>query len=458
MSVHMLDMASFEDSMSTAAMRKVFEESALFQRWLDVEAALATAQASLGMIPAASGAAIAAAAKVERIDFQAVHAHGRETGHSLVPLLRELRRVAGPDHAGYVHWGATTQDIVDTGMMLMVSAAWGQVREQLLALMKPLLGHMEAHRDTVMVGRTHGNHALPITFGFKVAGWLDELHRQVARWDQARERVLVGGINGAVGTFAPWGAKGLEVQAETCRLLELGVPDAPWQSARDRTAEAATLCGLTAGTLSRIAQEIYLLATTEVGELAEPFPPGTIGSSTMPHKRNPIRTEWALNLTRMVRANAQTMMESMSAEHERDASRWRTEWVRLPESFLMLSGALAHLIAVAEGLQVNVERMESNLYLDRGLLFSEPAMFVLAEAGMPLDRAHHKVYEAAQRVYQNGTQLLDELVADAEITSLRGRDALAAAMEPRAHTGLAGVVVDKIGGKTAALLAGDASI
>lgn len=181
MSVHMLDMASFEDSMSTAAMRKVFEESALFQRWLDVEAALATAQASLGMIPAASGAAIAAAAKVERIDFQAVHAHGRETGHSLVPLLRELRRVAGPDHAGYVHWGATTQDIVDTGMMLMVSAAWGQVREQLLALMKPLLGHMEAHRDTVMVGRTHGNHALPITFGFKVAGWLDELHRQVAR-------------------------------------------------------------------------------------------------------------------------------------------------------------------------------------------------------------------------------------------------------------------------------------
>lgn len=452
MSVHMLDMAVFEDTLSTLAMREVFEENAFFQSWLDVEAALATTQGSLGMIPQASATAIAAAAKVERIDFEAVKAHGRETGHSLVPLLRELRRVAGPEHAGFVHWGATTQDIVDTGMMLMVKAAWGLAGEQMLVLMKALLGHMEAHRDTVMVGRSHGNHALPITFGFKVAGWLDELHRQVTRWEQAKTRVLVGSINGAVGTFAPWGAQGFEVQAETCRLLALGVPDAPWQSARDRTAEAATLCGLTAGTLSRIAQEIYLLAKTEVGELAEPFTPGMIGSSTMPHKRNPIRTEWVLNLTRMVRSNAQAMMEAMSAEHERDASRWRTEWVRLPESFLMLSGALAHLIAVAEGLQVNAGRMEANLGLERGLLFSEPAMFALAEAGLPLDQAHHKVYEAAQRVHQNGTQFLDELVADPEITSLCSRDALAAIMDPRAHTGLAGAVVDKIAEKTANLV------
>lgn len=451
MPVHFIDSEVFRGVVTTPEMRAIFEERRFFQRWLDVEAALAATQAELGLIPAAAAEAIAAQADAERLDFDRVVAHGRETGHSLVPVVRELRRLVGPEHERWVHWGATTQDIVDSGLMLMLKDAHGVVRGQLRGLLEALLPLLARHRETLMVGRTHGVHALPITFGFKAATWADELARHLERWDEVRARVLVGSINGAVGTMAAWGEHGFAVQEGTCRRLGLGVPDISWQSARDRTAELTNLCALLAGSLHRVAQEVYLLAKTEVREIEEPFRMGMVGSSTMPHKRNPVRTEWVMNLARIVRHNAGTMLEAMASEHERDASRWRTEWIVLPETFAMLSAALAHLHETLAGLQVHAERMERNTHALGGLLLSESVMFVVARA-VGLAEAHEQVYRAAMRAYETERPLREVLLEDPALAAALGPAELDAALEPRHYTGLAASLADRVHARVTALL------
>ncbi len=266
MTAHFIDSVVFGNSVSTPAMRQVFAETTMLQRWLDVEVALARAQASLGMIPAEAPEVFAAKADASLIDLEAVKAHGSRTGHSLLGLLADFRRVLDHDLSRYIHFGATTQDIIDTGLMLMIKDAHAMVVARITEALGLLAGLVERHAGTVMVGRTHGGHGLPTTFGFKAAGWLSEFSRQLERWQQAGPRVLVGNLTGAVGTFAAWGEKGPEVQKRALALLGLGVPEIWWHNSRDRVAEVMTLCGLLAGSCARWT-EVYNLCKTEVREL-----------------------------------------------------------------------------------------------------------------------------------------------------------------------------------------------
>ncbi len=438
MTVTLIDSVVFGDSVGTADMRQVFSETATYQRWLDVEVALAKAQAALGMIPREAAEVISSRADATLIDLEAVKAHGKRTGHSLLGVLAEFRRVIAHDHGRYVHFGATTQDIIDTGLMLMIKDGYRWAENRLTEVMRLVADLADTHAGTVMVGRTHGGHALPITFGFKAAIWLSELSRQLERWEQARERILVGNITGAVGTFAAWGDQGVEVQRRTLELLGLGVPETVWHSSRDRVAEALSLCALLAGTGARIGREIYNLSRTETGELMEPSA-GKIGSSTMPHKRNPIHSEWIMVLERKIRSNASIALEVMSQENERDASRWKNEWMAAPESFVYLSGLLNHMQVLLKGLTVDRERMLQNTNMLRGMLLSEQVMFLL-EKHFPLPDAHQKVYLASVRAVERGTYLVDELMTDPEVAGKCQAAEIEQVLDPAGYLGQATAV------------------
>jgi adenylosuccinate lyase len=450
MSVHLLDSVLFGDYASTPKMRAVFEEKARLQAWMDVEAALALAQADLGIVPKEAAQKIADCAKIDLLDLQAIKARGKVTGHSLVGLLGEFRTVLGKEAAGFLHFGATTQDIIDSGQMICVKNAVAVIEEQLTAAMRTLLTRMDEHSRTLMVGRTHGQQALPITLGFKMAIWLDELSRQRDRLLEAKKRDLVGNMTGAVGTFASWGKKGMEIQSRTMEILGLDTPDTCWHSSRDRVADLMALLGLLGGTAARIATEVYNLSKTEFGELEEPIGKGQVGSSTMPHKRNPIHSEWIIVLARSLRANALQAMEVMIQENERDASAWKTEWIIVPESFVMASAILQHLQSIFSGLVVRKARMEKNTHLLKGLLLSEAVMFVLADA-MPLPEAHERVYEASMKAFEKETNLLDELLQDPEVERLCDPKKIAEAMNAANYTGLSaetvGIVKRKVEAK-----------
>lgn len=433
MTVHFIDTIVFGDSVGTADMRQVFSETNTFQRWLDVEVALARAQASMGMIPVEAAEIIATKADASLIDLEAVKEHGKRTGHSLLGVLAEFRKLIAHDHARYVHFGATTQDIIDTALMLMVKDGYEQVLDRLSGVMQLVAGLADKHASTIMVGRTHGGHALPITFGFKAAIWLSELSRQMERWEMARQRILVGNMTGAVGTFASWGDRGFEVQEKTLGLLGLGVPETAWHCSRDRIAEAMTLCALLAGTGARIGREIYNLTKTEVRELMEPSA-GKIGSSTMPHKRNPIHSEWLMVLERQIRSNATLCLEVMSQESERDASRWKNEWIAVPESFVYMSGLLNHMKALLSGLTVDEKRMLENTKLLKGMLLSEQVMFLL-EKHFPLPMAHEKVRQASIRALEKDAFLVDELMADSEVAAKCSRSDIEKVLDPAGYLG-----------------------
>ncbi len=300
MASHFIDFTLFGDQFSTPEIRAVFDERTMLQRWLDVEAALAAAQAELALIPASAAEAIARAARVENLDLDAVKRDLAVTAHPIMPIVRELARVAG-DAGHWVHWGATTQDIIDTGMVLQVRAAHEILRRDLVALIFELSDLAETHRDTVMAGRTHAQQALPITFGFKVATWIAECVRQVERLDEVAPRLFVGELGGAVGTLAGFGPQGETVQRKALERLGLGVPPIAWHASRDTIAEFVALLALIGGTLARIANEVIQLQRTEIMELEEPFTHGKVGSSTMPHKRNPAHAERIVAIARLLR-------------------------------------------------------------------------------------------------------------------------------------------------------------
>jgi len=452
MPVHLIDSPLFADRVSTPEMRTIYDTTSQCQSWLDVEVALADAQAELGMIPAEAATAIRAAARIETFDIERVKAHGRETGHALIGMIRELRDRVGPPHDTWAHYGATTQDIIDSGHMLLAQRAHALIDASLGAILADALPLLERHRDTLVVARTHGLHALPFTFGLRVASWLEELARGRERWREAGRRCLVGSVCGAVGTYAAWGPLGFEVQDRTCARLGLAAPRMSWQSQRDRVAELGSAMALLAGTAARIAGEVYQLNKTEIGELAEPYRKGLMGSSTMPHKVNPGLCEWLIAVARIVRNNAAVLFECMEAEDERDTTVWRTEWIKLPESFCFLSGALAHLHQLLGGLQVDAARMRRNLDLLQGVLLSERAMFLLQRA-IPLGEAHHLVHEASLAALAAGRPLAEVLLEQPEVAGRFTRAEIEAALRPESYVGLSPEVVDRIAADVRSALA-----
>lgn len=441
MSSHVVDMLTIGNSFSTPEMRAIWSEEARLRRQLDVEAALAEAEGALGVIPQDAADAISRAAAGD-FDLAAIAAEGAKAMHSLNATVGALQAAAG-EHGEWVHYGVTTQDIVDTGTVLQIKDALVPLRRDLLALAAALRALTERHRDTPMAGRTHYVQALPTTFGFKTAIWLDEALRHLERLDAVAPRVLTGNINGAIGTYASFQGRGREIEKETLDRLELASPRIGWQAARDRIGEYASTLALISTTAGKIATELSALMHSEIGEVEEPFTAGKIGSTTMPHKRNPALLEGAAALTAPIKHAAALVLDGAATVHERDAISWRAEWIALPEIHLYLSAQLATLGRILAGLVVHEDAMARNLELQGGLILSEKAMF---EIGKELGKqtAHHIVYDASMAAVETGRHLADVLLEDERVASRFDAETLRSWLDASAYLGETGAAIDAV--------------
>jgi 3-carboxy-cis,cis-muconate cycloisomerase len=443
MTVSAVDSAIFGGLFTTAAMRAVFSDEARLQRMLDVEAALARAQARLGLIPAAAAAEIAAKAKLEHFDLEAIR-HGTElAGYPIVPLVKALGDACAGDAGRYVHWGATTQDVVDSALVLQIRDALAQISDGLDAILRRLAHMATQFRDTPMAGRSHLQHALPITFGFKCAVWLSALQRHRRRLDALRGELLVVQFGGAVGTLASLGDDGIRVLSALAEELDLGVPPIAWHVARDGPAEAVSFLGLLTGSLGKIATDIALLMQTEIAEVAEPHTEGRGGSSTMPQKRNPIACEFILAAAKNVRQLVPVMLDAMLQDHERATGPWHAEWIALPQAFALGAGALHHTRALLEGLTVDPARMRRNLDMTQGMISAEAVMMALAPA-LGRGEAHHLIAAACCEALETGTHLREVLRADPRVAAELSPARLDQLLDPERYTGLAGAFVDRV--------------
>jgi adenylosuccinate lyase len=443
MGTYVGDSRLFGDQFSTPRMRAAFSDETTVQKWLDVESALARVEARLGIIPAEAARAIEEHARVELLDLDTMRREMDRTSHPIVPLLREIRRVCPGDAGEFVHWGATTQDILDTGMVLQIRDGLDAIEPSLRELLAEVAALARTHRDTVMAGRSHGQQALPITFGFKAAVWAAELRRHLDRLGGLRPRVLVGQFSGAVGTLAALGTQGEAVQRALFQELGLGEPVITWHTARDGMAELACTMAILTGTLGKIAQEVYALQRTEIAELEEPFSPGKVGSSTMPHKRNPPACELVVALARAARAIAPQAIESVISEHERDKIGTNSEREWTARLFCLTDAALTKTIAIVRGLSVRSANMRRNLDALKGLLMSEPVMYALG-ARLGRQEAHEMVYSVCMQAFEQDRPLREVLLAHPEIGAALTPAEIDSLLDPERYTGLAGVFVDRV--------------
>ncbi|MDD1979606.1 MULTISPECIES: adenylosuccinate lyase [Pseudomonas] len=424
----------------------IFSDSNQVQKWLDVELALALTQAEMGVIPQQAAQEIARVAEVGRFDLEALGRESMETGHILVPTIRALARACSGGWGEYVHYGVTTQDILDTGLILQIKQAWSRALSRLHAIRKQLLALALRYQHTPMVARTHGQQALPTTFGYKVAVWVDEIDRHLARFDEARERVLVGNLTGAVGTMASFGAQGFEIQRRTLARLGLGAPLTSWHSARDRVLEAAWLLVQASLTLGRVANEIYHLQRSEIDEVREASRPGQVGSSTMPHKQNPSTVDLISALSRLVRGQMVALTDAAFQLHERDGTTWRIEWAALPELFIYAGALLTRMEdLLAAGLEVREERMRANLDLLGGQILSERVMLALG-AQVGKQTAHELVHEVSLASRQIGVSFRAALLNHQRLQGCFTAQALEDLLDPTTYTGLAAAMVDRVAG------------
>ncbi|MDP6390958.1 MAG: adenylosuccinate lyase family protein [Alphaproteobacteria bacterium] len=436
----------FRDLLSTEAMRLVFSDEQLVARYIEVEIALARVQARLGMIPEAAALAIGEGAKVEIIDLDAMGARAEIVGYPILPLVEQIVAKLPQGLGEWVHWGATTQDIMDTGLVLQLRQALALIEADLRSLADILRTMAKQHRDTPMAGRSHMQQALPITFGYKVAVWLSGIERHLRRLHEIRPRVLIAQFAGAAGTLASLGEDGFKVQDGLAHELGLGRPEATWHVMRDSLAEVVCFLGLVTGTLAKIAVDITLMVQSEVAEAREPFVEGRGSSSTMPQKRNPIASEVLIVTAAAVRQDVGLMLEGMLHDHERASGAWQMEWIALPRAFIAASGALKQALDVLGGLEVDAAAMQRNLDLSRGLIVSEAVMMGLG-AAIGRQTAHDLVYDACREAAASGKTLLEVLQAMPEIAEHISGDELVALCDPANYTGLAGEMVDRVVGQ-----------
>lgn len=444
-----LDSILFRDAFGTQAMRDVFSDRQLIARYIEVEVALAQAEARCGVIPQDAADTIARESTLERIDFDHMRHETDIVGYPILPLVHQLVAMCG-DAGRYVHWGATTQDIMDTANVLQLRDALAIVEADIRALRGILADLAKTHRDTPMAGRTHLQQALPVTFGYKVAIWLAMFDRHQERLAELKKRVLCVEFAGAAGTLASLGSKGLEVQAALAQELGLAVPTTTWHVARDGFAEAVNLLALVTGSLGKIALDIMIMASTEFAEVYEPFVKGRGASSTMPQKRNPISSELMLAASKAVRQHAGLMVDAMVQDFERATGPWHAEWIAIPESFVLTAGALHQAKFALGGLVVDTAQMRRNLGLSKGLIVAEAVMMGLAPA-MGRQQAHDVVYDACRTVNEHGGTLAEALCALPAVTAHVDRAAIERLTDPANYLGLAPEMVDRALASSAAL-------
>jgi 3-carboxy-cis,cis-muconate cycloisomerase len=427
----------------TDAMRGIIGERAFLARMLDVEAALARAQARLGIIPEEAAAAITENAVLDKIDLPALARATQNTGYPVVGLVRQLTALAGNEAGRWTHWGATTQDIIDTAIVLQLREAFALIRQDLHRLSAALAAKAQEHRALVMAGRTHLQHALPLTFGYKCAIWLSPLITMRERLDQMEPRVLKVQFGGAAGTLASLGDQGIAVAEELARELDLAAPDAPWHVARDSVTEAICFLGLLTGALAKFATDVMLLMQTEVAEVFEPHAPGRGGSSTMPQKRNPIACEYVIAQARGVAALVPQMLNAMPVDQERGTGPWQTEPLAVPQAFTLAHGALSQAITIAEGMTVDAARMRRNLDSTGGLIVAEAVMMGLA-SHLGRGGAHDAVHHACDIALAEGVSLAEALGRDPCVTGALDAAAIARLTDPSNYLGSAGAFIDRV--------------
>jgi 3-carboxy-cis,cis-muconate cycloisomerase len=428
------------------ALRETVGGRAWLEAMLDAEAALAVAQARVGLIPKEAARAIGECCEADRFDPEEIGRGGRAAGNPAVPLARALTEAVAEvseDAARYVHKGATSQDIVDTAAMLVVRRALDLILIDFDGIAAACARLADTHRTTVMAGRTLLQQALPTTFGLKAAGWLVSVLEVRRRLLSVRERELAVQLGGAAGTLASLGDSGVSVLGEFARELGLAEPLVPWHTDRLRVAEIGGALALIAGVLGKMALDVILMAQTEVGEVAEPAGEGRGGSSTLPHKRNPILSVIAAANARRVRYLSQTLSSAMAQEHERAAGAWHSEWEALSDALALSGGAVAAMREVMQGLQVYPERMHENLNATHGLLLAEHVTTIAADRLGRLE-AHELVKAASHRTLDTGRSLREELLDEPALREALSPEEIDAALDPAGYLGSAGAFVDRV--------------
>ncbi len=426
----------------TDKMRNIFTCSALFQSWLVTENALARGESKLGLISLDSATALASI-KVTDLDIEAMRAEYERVGFPILPFVHQLQKLCDPESAKYIHWGATTQDIIDTGLVLQMRDGLRLIEDDLASIIQSLATLCETHRNTVMAGRTFQQHAAPITFGYKTAVWLDELLRHRDRLPDLKKRALVVQFGGAVGTLSTLGKDGLKVLHELAKELDLEEPAISWHTARDGWAELIHWIAMLGATLGKIATEVSTLMRSEVDELREPYTPGKGGSSTMPQKRNPTACPIIIAAAHRLRDLVPSQLTAMIQMHERDVATQPLEWMVIPEAFLTLSGSLKHAKPMLANLYVNTERMKENLNAGGGFLMAEAVMMGLAPK-IGRGQAHELVKKASNQALDQGKTLRESLIETPEVMEHLTEAELDSLLDPLNYTGVASEMINRV--------------
>jgi 3-carboxy-cis,cis-muconate cycloisomerase len=428
----------------TKEMRDVFSDETTVQLYLDVEAALARSQSKLGIIPKEAGEKITAAANLTWINWDILKTRTEIVGYPILPLVEQLSLSVDDGYGQYCHWGATTQDIMDTADVLQIRKGITLLSKDLNAIAVALSKIVKKHINTPMAGRTHLQHALPIPFGYKAATWLSSIDRHTKRLEEIKSRVFNVSFFGAAGTLASLGeTDGLQTQANLAKELNLNVPDVSWHSIRDNFCEVTGWLALVGASLGKIAYDVMLMMQTEIQEVAEPFLHGRGASSTMPQKRNPISSEVMLACSKLLREHHSSMLDAMVLDHERATGQWHVEWYTLPNAFIISSACLSSAKYLLEGLEISVDNMKDNMNKTNGLIVAESVMMSLApHIGRQV--AHDIVYECCRDSLKNKTPFIDALLSQASISNIFNKSQLVKIVNPANYLGAAPAMAQRL--------------
>lgn len=438
-----IDSDIFQGIFSTDAMRAVWSDQNRTRKYLQIERALAKVQGQLGVIPQEAATEIIKHCELEQIDMALLRRQTERIGYPILGVVSQLNALCRDKLGEYCHWGATTQDITDTATVLQIREALVLVEQEVNAIIAALAQLARQHRDTPMIGRSNLQQAIPVTFGYKMAGLLAAMLRHRERLAQLRARVLVGEFAGAAGTLASLQNGAMQTQAALMNELGLGQPLIAWHTQRDNIAETGAFLGLLGGTLGKLSMDVKLMMQTEVAEVYEPFAHGRGSSSTMPQKRNPISSAYIHGAISVLRQHAAALMDAMVADHERSTGPWQIEWIVLPEAFCLMAGALKQARAIVEGLEVDAQAMRRNLELTQGLVMSEAVMMGLGPH-IGRETAHDLVYDICREALKQKRPLLDLLAEEPRINAHLDRAALAALCDPANYLGQSGLMVDRV--------------
>jgi 3-carboxy-cis,cis-muconate cycloisomerase len=438
-----IDSEIFQGIFSSDAMRHVWSDENRTRKYIDIERALAKVQGRLGLIPKEAAAEIISHCEFAQIDMAKLRAQTERIGYPILGVVSQINALCRDKLGEYVHWGATTQDITDTATVLQIREALAIVDADLAAISKTMADLARKHRLTPMIGRSNLQQAIPVTFGYKMAGLLSAIERHRTRLEQLKPRVLVGEFAGAAGTLASLATGAMETQAGLMEELGLGQPDIAWHTIRDNIAEVGCFLGLVGGTLGKLSMDVKLMMQTEVGEVYEPFAHGRGSSSTMPQKRNPISSCYIHAQVSVVRQHAAALMDAMIADHERSTGPWEIEWIVLPEAFCLMAGALKQSRFILDGLEVDAAQMRANIDMTGGLVMSEAVMMGLGNY-IGREYAHDLVYDICRVAVKEKRPLLDLLCEHPEINKHLDRAALAKLCDPANYLGQSGVMVDRV--------------